>query len=461
MMRALGAMRRPAPVRRWIRDDVPFSPRQFPFFYGWVILVASTLGVVMSIPGQTVGVSAFTDHLIQATGLSRLHLSNTYLLGTVTSGLLLPWGGRMLDRYGARRVAMLASTLLAATLVYLAFSDRLGHGVTEALAIPGWFAMSAILVVGFTLLRFSGQGMLTMVSRTMLGKWFDRRRGFAAGTSGVFVSFTFAAAPLVLSTLVRTTDWRSAWLVLAGVVGLGMGLIAWAFYRDNPEECGLRMDGEPAPAPRSEGTSQPKRPATESESHDSTRGQALRTGGFWAVTLALSSHGLIITGITFHIVDLGAESGLSESRAVSIFLPMAVLSTSIGYVVGIASDRMRILALLVAMMGALAVALLSVAHLGVPWLYWSSVAGLGAAGGFFGPMSTVALPRFFGRTHLGAISGVQMMCMVVSSALGPTILAASRQWFDSYEPALYACCALPAAVIVLAMAAREPGRQSA
>ena len=77
----------------------PFAPARVPIFYGWVIVAVATLGVVMSIPGQTMGVSVFTDHLIEATGLTRLELSNAYLVGTVISGLLLPRGGRLLDRY--------------------------------------------------------------------------------------------------------------------------------------------------------------------------------------------------------------------------------------------------------------------------------------------------------------------------------------------------------------------------
>lgn len=84
------------------RPNFPFSPAKFPIFYGWVILVASVLGVITSIPGQTIAVSVFTDHLIAATELSRLDLANAYLMGTLTSGCLLPFGGKLQDRLGAR-----------------------------------------------------------------------------------------------------------------------------------------------------------------------------------------------------------------------------------------------------------------------------------------------------------------------------------------------------------------------
>jgi hypothetical protein len=39
-----------------MRADFPFRPAALPFYYGWVILVVSTVGIVMSVPGQTMGV---------------------------------------------------------------------------------------------------------------------------------------------------------------------------------------------------------------------------------------------------------------------------------------------------------------------------------------------------------------------------------------------------------------------
>ena len=104
--------------------DFPFAPRRLPFFYGWVVAVASTVGMIASIPGQTMGVSVFTDHLIGATGISRLTLSNTYLVGTVASALLLPAGGAAVDRWGTRTTALLAAILLGFTLGFLGAIDQ-------------------------------------------------------------------------------------------------------------------------------------------------------------------------------------------------------------------------------------------------------------------------------------------------------------------------------------------------
>ena len=87
----------------------PFDPRRVGFYYGWVILVAATIGAVASIPGQTAGVSVFTDDLTDTTGLTRLQLAIAYLIGTGSSGVLLGYGGQAIDRYGSRVVAFIAT----------------------------------------------------------------------------------------------------------------------------------------------------------------------------------------------------------------------------------------------------------------------------------------------------------------------------------------------------------------
>ena len=45
-----------------------------PFYYGWVILVVAAIGVLASIPGQTMGVSVFTDHYIRELSLPTVRI---------------------------------------------------------------------------------------------------------------------------------------------------------------------------------------------------------------------------------------------------------------------------------------------------------------------------------------------------------------------------------------------------
>ncbi|MEO0517585.1 MAG: MFS transporter [Cyanobacteria bacterium P01_A01_bin.116] len=450
------------PTRALFQPNFPFSPAKFPVFYGWVILVASVLGVLTSIPGQTIGVSVFTDHLIEATGLSRLQLANAYLVGTLTSGCLLPFGGKLLDKLGARRIVVLAAVGLGVTLCYLAGCDRLSVILSDRLSIDSPPVAAVLLVIGFVSLRFCGQGMLTMTSRTTLGKWFERRRGQVSGIEGIFVAFGFAIAPYWLSQSIAAVGWRGTWLMLAAVIGLGMSSVGWLLFRDNPEVCGLSMDGESvalaktalAQSPAKKGSAVP--PPSAEPLWGLTRRQAMGTVIFWAATLAFASQALSVTGITFHIVSIGADAGFTEAEIVGIFLPKAIVSTGVGFVVGLLSDRVRLQVMFIFMMVFQAMGIVAVANLSVPGMFSVAVVGLGVSMGCFATLTTVVLPRFFGRAHLGSISGVQMMMIVIGSAIGPSLLANFEAATGSYKGGLYVCCLFAPVVVMLMSFVQAP-----
>lgn len=425
----------------------PFDPARLPFYYGWLIAVVATAGIVSSIPGQTMGVSVFTDDLLSVTGLSRLEFSNSYLTGTLISGLLLPFGGRLLDRYGSRLMGAVACFVLAATLLLLSGIDRLT--VAAGPFTPGGVAIWLTLSLLFVALRFSGQGLLTLTARTMLARWFDRKRGLVTASSGAMVSFGFAIAPVLLLGWKEQTGWQSAWREMALVL-LGMGLVALFLYRDTPEDCGLRVDGQaPAAGPddaQAKGLAEPSFDAR----------SAVATVLFWVVTLGISNMSLVGTALTFHIVDLGAEAGLEAAQIVRIFFPIAAVAVSTGFLVGYLIDRRPILSLVRVMLGFQLVMFVSAAHLDVRPVRLLLILTWGVAAGFFGPMTGAALPRLFGRLHLGSIAGVMTSCLVMASALGPAILALFRQLVGSYRPGLYVCCGLPILVFALSFASKPP-----
>jgi MFS family permease len=463
-------------VMGWLwHSDLPFKPASFPFYYGWLILIVSTIGLVMSAPGQTIGVSVFTESLLDVTGLSRVQFSNAYLMGTLGSGLLLPYTGTVLDRIGVRKSVVASSIGLGAVLALLSQVDVMALQVSR-LGPSKEIAAYALLTAGFLGLRFTGQGALTLTCRTMLGRWFERRRGLASSISAPFASVSFASSPLLLGGWVAGSGWRGAWQEMALLIGIGMAAFGWLFFREDPESCGLQMDGEspensiedldptgtalgdgateadPTPTTRT----QPATPSTSPIKSDATRAEALRSAGFWLITLGIANHAMVGTGIALHIVDLGAEAGLTEAAALRIFLPVTLISVPVGIVMGLAIDRFPMRGLIMAMMVGQCLMFGLAPHLADPLLYVLCIAGWGFSGGFYGPLTVAALPNFFGRTHLGAIQGVMMMVIVIASALGPALLAAGKTIFGSYEVILHALAGLPLILFVVAAFMRSP-----
>ncbi len=425
--------------RRLFPPDVPFSPAQVPAYYGWVVVGAATLGILASLPGQTMGVSVFTDALLGATGLSRLELSNAYLVGTLVSAGLLPAAGRWLDRVGVRVAAMVAAGGLGIVVGALSQVEGL------VAAWPGDVAAFVILAVLFFGVRFTGQGLLTLASQTMLGRWFVRRRGTATAVSGLFVAFGFAIAPRVLDAWIGRGGWSMAYVEIAVVEIVGVTALAWLLFREDPESSGLVVDGGVT------GSAQAADPEP-----SVTREEALLTRAFWVLTLAVAWHGLVLTGVTMHIVDLGREQGLDRVAAVAIFVPMAVVSTSVGALAGWLADRVAIRRLLQTFLVAIAVGYPAMAFLDNAVGYGVATVALGVAGGHFSVLTTVGLPRFFGRLHLGTIGGASMTATVLGSALGPSVLAASRAGLGSYVPALLAAATVPLVLLALTMVPLHP-----
>ena len=228
--------RRAISSRQTALGTQPFDPRRVPFYYGWVVVVAGTIGAIASVPGQTAGVSVFTDDLISTTGLTRLQLAIAYLVGTGMSGLFLGAGGRAIDRHGSRVVAFAATLGLSATLVALSAIRPLSTPI-------GLVVMS----VGFGCLRFSGQGLLTLASRTMVAQWFDRRRGLVTAASSAVVGFAIAACPALFLMLIDIDGFRTAWRIMALTLVVVVGSIIITFYRVSPEAAGIKIDGRTAP----------------------------------------------------------------------------------------------------------------------------------------------------------------------------------------------------------------------
>lgn len=415
-------------------DRWPFDPSRVRFYYGWVILIVGSLGALASIPGQTAGVSVFTDHITAATGLSRLQLATAYLVGTGTSGFLLPRSGGAIDRFGTRRIAVVAVVGLAATLVGLSFIGSMGP-------VMGFIAMS----LAFGCLRFTGQGLLTLTSRTMISQWFERRRGMVTSASNAAMSFVFAAAPAFLLTLIEIDGFRSAWRIMALVILVVMGSIVVLLYRDSPEGSGLQIDGgltDLAPAD----------PVVIGTDADATRFQAIRDLRFWTVTIPVMAMASTSTALTFHIVDFGSELGISQSQIVRIFVPIAFVSVPVTLLGGWLVDRIPSIVVAAAMSAAQIVMYVAVSFLDRPSIAVIGVLAWGIAAGCYAPLTSAALPALFGRRYLGAIAGCQMSAMVIGSAIGPALFALVEATTGSYRPALWVSVVLPALGMVAAFA---------
>ncbi|MDN5697013.1 MAG: hypothetical protein L0G70_03435, partial [Rubrobacter sp.] len=91
-------------------------------FYGWAVVAAATLATFCSGPGQSYVFSIFVNPIIEATGLSRVHVSTLYALGTVVSAVMVVVVARMVDRFGARLMLTAIALALGAACFGMSFA---------------------------------------------------------------------------------------------------------------------------------------------------------------------------------------------------------------------------------------------------------------------------------------------------------------------------------------------------
>lgn len=430
-------------------SNVSFSiidPRRFPFFYGWMIIPVGALGVLMSAPGQTIGVSAFTDSLLEALRLSRDQLSVAYMAGTMLSSVMLTRAGRFFDKFGAAKTGLFASIGLAIALLYLSQIDKISSAIGSNKLIPiiGIF-------LGFIFIRFFGQGVLTLTGRTMVVKWFDARRGLAVGILSMVTAYGFSIAPVVFDYLITQGNWSTAWVKIAIVAGFIFPIIVVLFFKDGPELYDLKPDGY------SENRRSNRKPIRFPIYKDLTLSEARRTLSLWVFSGLAAMFGLVVTAFSFHVVSFFAEQGFSRTEAINIFQPIAIVAIAATFFFSYISDfvRLKYIAILFGCSCLLTMyGMINLSGSGIN--YWILIISYGCSSGIHVLIMTVFMPRFFGKEHLGAITGQAMTIVVFCSALGPILFSLSLSRTGGYQLAAVVCASIFFILLVATLFTHNP-----
>ena len=401
-------------------------------FVGWRILLLTIVTSALTGPGQTVGVSVFVDPMIDSLGLTRPELSTAYLVGTLAGALLLVPVGRSIDRFGPRQ---------AMTLIGLAF----GLGLLVMSGVQGFVT----LVVGFTLIRWLGQGSLQLVSTLALTPWFERRRGSVFGVMTTSTAVLMAFVPILLGAAINLFDWRLAWVLAAIVIWLVVVPIARFGIVDRPSDVGQYPDGDPAPHP-----DDPPRPSAASL----TRSEALRERRFWVLSFVIGATSMLVTALNFHQISLLGEQGLTVTEAAAMFLPQVVGALTAGLIMGALADRVPPRFLLSATMVLLALSLLLAARLSPGLVIPLYAIVVGAAAGSGRPLVATFLPRWYGLAHIGSIQGVSILVAVASSSIGPVALSLPSASLGGFSAAASLLVAIPLVIGLAALTVSEPIR---
>ncbi|WP_240033939.1 MFS transporter [Planococcus salinus] len=403
----------------------------FSFHYGWVIVALAALSQFFSGPGQTYSNSIFINYYIDDFGWSRSTVSGIYSAATLLAGFLLFFIGRLIDRNGSRKMAVIVSIALAVACLFNSFVTSL-----------------VMLFIGFFFIRLLGQGSMALISNALIPQWFIKKRGRALSIAAVGGLISSAAFPLLNVWLIETFGWRMSWLLLGILIIALFTPLAFFLIRNSPEDIGLKPDNGDG------GKQEEKSPGTEEVSW--TVKEAAKTRSFWLLLLCAGIPGIVNTGLTFHLVSIFAEKSLSLEAAASILSLTALIGLPVTFAAGMLLEKVKVQYMLILVFAGelLSLFLLQKADFLAAALVFGVVWGISM--GMERIVMAVVWPNYFGRKHIGSISGISMAMIVTGSALGPLPLGIAFDVFGGYQEILWVLMSFPVVGIISAKLAHPP-----
>jgi OFA family oxalate/formate antiporter-like MFS transporter len=419
--------------------------RIVPFFYGWWVVIAAGIIILIASAAPLYLFSTLVDPLEDEFGWSRAAIGAGPSIAAVMAGLTMPVAGYLVDRVGARRLLVAGVTLVGGG--FLAMS--------QIQALWQFYISASIIAVGMSL---GGLPVCTVA----IAHWFEKRRGRALGivSAGEGVSGIMV---LVAVLLIAVFEWRTGLMIL-GIGQMAICIPLALTVRNRPEEVGLLPDGEP-PASGEPSAGLPPEPADGTSRGSGMRqpegltiGQALRTRSFWLLAFAQVLAWVGSFAIVIHVIAYLDESGgfTEEGAAViAMGMPFGSLVGRLGF--GWLADYLGKRRLLAAAWILQGLGTLIFAGIHSPWQALIFLIVFTPGWGGAAPLLPALLAEYFGLRAFGGIQGVLLATAMLGAIIGPIFAGAVYDVVDSYRPAfLVLALTAFAAVVLVQMMGRRP-----
>ncbi len=382
-------------------------------YFGWWVVAAGVALMAVTSGTSFWAFGLYIQPVEDQFGWSRATVSFGIALSLLLSGLTAPLVGRVIDRYGPRRITLLGVVLTSVSFLLVATTSSLAE----------WYVFLSISAVVRNFCFY-------IPAQAIVARWFERRRGLALGLLGTGFSLGGLAMVPVLRVVMDAWDWEGA-LIFSGVLQAAVCLpLCWRFIHDHPSDVGQFVDGDARP--RGPVAAGPPRLA------GVTPRQALRTPLLWVLSFALGFLFYGMVGWMVHMLPYYESVGVSPGRAAALvsFAAGIGMFGRVGF--GVVADRIRVIenaAAVVCLVLTLAfVALLvtggSTLGIGLFLLFYL----MGAAAG---PMlEPLLLVRAFGTAHFATILGLAGVVGTVGMLISPTVGGAIFDRTGAYDWAL-------------------------
>ncbi len=363
---------------------------------GWRVVLAAFSGVMVSFGSLLVFTFAvFLKPLCAQFDWSREAVSAAFGFAALTVAVCSPPLGHLLDRYGPRRIILPCMAVFG--LAFGSLGLLTGH-------LAHLYAM-------FVLLGVVGNGTTQMGYSRAVSSWFDRRRGTAlalvmagSGTGSILL-------PPLAQMMIDTHGWRSAYMVLGGLVLLlGIPLTA-VFVRERPAE-------RSQPAMTAEGC---------------TAAEGIRTRPFWILIAMLFLNSVSVNGAITHLSALLTDRGAGTAQAALALSVLGGASLAGRLLTGHFLDRFfgpRV-ALVLLGITACGIGVLSVASSALTGIAAAGLIGIGM--GAEADITPYLLTRYFGLRAFSTLYGFSWTAYAIAGGIGPVLMGRAFDATGSYQ----------------------------
>ncbi|MFQ5472105.1 MAG: MFS transporter, partial [Dehalococcoidia bacterium] len=260
-------------------------------YYGWVVLAGSMAATAIGAGVSIWSFGLYVEPLEAEFGWSRAEVSAGFSISLAMAGIAGPLVGRWIDVSGPRVVILTGAIMTAATYALLALTSSLWQ----------WFFFLSINAV-------FRQMMFFIPFMALISRWFAQKRGVALGILGAGSSMG-AFVAVAVEAVISEFGWEGSF-IFSAIVTVGFFVpISLFLIRDNPEDVGEFVDGEP-------------QTDEDRESPPLLRGmtsrEALRTPLFWFIAVAMTLFLFGVFGWIVHQVPFYESVGVSRSTAAQI-----------------------------------------------------------------------------------------------------------------------------------------------
>jgi predicted MFS family arabinose efflux permease len=377
---------------------------------GWTLVLACFVGFsFFSVPTASMGV--FMEPIAHEFGWGRTLLSAGTTMTSVVTALLSPFVGVLIDRWGARRLALPGVVLTAFAMAGISLAS--GSPV-QWLLLWAFYALISILVK-------------TTVWTAPVSGMFVSGRGIALALVLSGTAAAQAIAPPLCNWLIDQYGWRQAYVWTGfGWGGLAL-LLCWLFLYDLKD----RRRRTP-PADRLSETAAADLPGL-------SIAEAWRSRALWSIAVSTFVMMLLSLGLQIHQVPILTGAGVSRTNAAWLAGLFGVAGIAGKLITGALLDRYR-----PNWIGGLTLAANSIAFAlllyGVhsPALIVAAILINGYSAGTKLQICTYLTASYAGLRNLGAVFGAMYSLVSLGSGLGPMIAGFVYDTTGGYVPFLLA-----------------------